>query len=144
MKLNLDIVTTDPRNDIPGYTAISKYNPIGWWRVTTEGDCEGRTTNDLGVFYGHVAEIAFAKRKHGGYSLNFIPLFDRSPPNTTQVYTVTKGVKETAISVHIHFDCKMTDACKPSPKAVAAWLDADGITVGESNYYDSVKLTMKV
>ena len=35
-------------------------NPNGTWMVTTEGDCEGKTTKTLGVFIGRLDEIAFA------------------------------------------------------------------------------------
>lgn len=35
-------------------------SPIGWWKVTTEGDCEGRTTKQSAklkkIFKGKVAE----------------------------------------------------------------------------------------
>jgi hypothetical protein len=30
----------------------------GWWRVKTDGDCEGRTRKDLGLHYGYLDEIA--------------------------------------------------------------------------------------
>lgn len=32
----------------------------GFWHVTTEGDCEGRSTTDLGVFEGNIDTIALA------------------------------------------------------------------------------------
>ena len=73
MKLNLKIETKSPKSDIWGYDSLAKYNPIGWWNVSTEGDCEGRSTDQLGTHYGHVAEIAFALRKKSGYSLRFEP-----------------------------------------------------------------------
>ena len=34
-------------------------NSLGLWEVTTEGDCEGRTTRDLGTYYGNFDEVAF-------------------------------------------------------------------------------------
>jgi hypothetical protein len=46
-------------------------SPVGWWKVTTEGDCEGKTTKQLGTHYGHVAEIAFSIAEGRGYSLCF-------------------------------------------------------------------------
>lgn len=30
----------------------------GFWHVTTEGDCEGRSITDLGVFEGNIDTIA--------------------------------------------------------------------------------------
>lgn len=35
-------------------------NPFGIWHVTTEGDCEGRSTRDLGIHEGYIDEIALA------------------------------------------------------------------------------------
>lgn len=43
----------------------------GGWRVTTEGDCEGRTTKNLGDWYGYVDEIALTLGSQGGYTLEF-------------------------------------------------------------------------
>lgn len=43
----------------------------GLWHVTTEGDCEGRSTKDLGTHYGRIDDIAFALGDQGGYSLRF-------------------------------------------------------------------------
>ena len=31
-------------------------NPFGIWHVTTEGDCEGRSTRDLGIHEGYIDE----------------------------------------------------------------------------------------
>ena len=41
-------------------TAEDYKNPYGIWIVTTEGDCEGRSTRHLGVFQGYIDDIAFA------------------------------------------------------------------------------------
>lgn len=38
-------------------------SPIGEWKVTTEGDCEGRMVKDLGVFKGHIVDIALKLAK---------------------------------------------------------------------------------
>ena len=47
-------------------------SPYGVWRVTTEGDIEGRTTKELGTHEGYVDEIALALAdKRGSWSLNF-------------------------------------------------------------------------
>lgn len=45
--------------------------PVGLWEVTTEGDCEGRTTRHLGTFEGHVADIARLLSREAYYSLKF-------------------------------------------------------------------------
>lgn len=144
MKLNIKITTNDPKNEIIGYKSLARFNPIGWWQVTTEGDCEGRSTRMVGVFYGHLAEIAFAKRKESGYKLHFSPVSGREAPKKVPTYEVVREAKDKVIRVHIGLDYKMTEGCKPMPEGVAAWLDADGVVVTPSNYYDSVLLAMKV
>lgn len=54
-------------------------SPVGRWRVTTEGDCEGRSTRELGTFEGHVADIALRLSKECFYSLCFSPAEDLPP-----------------------------------------------------------------
>jgi hypothetical protein len=144
MKLNLTIQRAEPKTEIWGYASLAKLNPIGWWKVTTEGDCEGRSTDTLGTFYGHVAEIAFANRKKSSYSLRFEPVKGMVALADRPAVAVVAGAKEKEIKVHISFAYSMLDGCKPNPKAVAAWLDADDVIVTESNYYDAILLTMKV
>lgn len=46
-------------------------NLYGFWHVTTSGDCEGRTTRDLGVHEGWVDDIAFAFAHKAMYDLTF-------------------------------------------------------------------------
>ena len=52
-------------------TAEDYKNPYGIWIVTTEGDCEGRSTRHLGVFQGYIDDIAFALAEKCCYSLEF-------------------------------------------------------------------------
>ena len=49
-------------------------NPYGIWEVTTEGDCEGKTTRRLGVYSGYIDEIALALADKCCYSLQFSQL----------------------------------------------------------------------
>jgi hypothetical protein len=48
-----------------------KYSAHGVWKVTTEGDCEGRTTSHLGTHEGYIDDIAFALADKCYYSLQF-------------------------------------------------------------------------
>ena len=48
-------------------------NNYGIWNVTTEGDCEGRTMKNLGVWEGYVDEIAFELADKCFYKLYFKP-----------------------------------------------------------------------
>lgn len=52
---------------------------FGTWHVDTEGDCEGRTTRDLGVHRGHIDEIAKRLAPSCYYGLRFRPAFDEEP-----------------------------------------------------------------
>lgn len=49
-------------------------HPFGIWHVTTEGDCEGRSTKDLGVHEGFLDDIAFALSAAAYYGLKFDPV----------------------------------------------------------------------
>lgn len=48
-----------------------EYTNYGTFRVTTEGDCEGRSVMDLGVYTGYIDEIAFALADKCYYTLHF-------------------------------------------------------------------------
>ena len=48
-------------------------NNYGIWNVTTEGDCEGRTMKNLGVWEGYVDEIAFELADKCFYKLYLKP-----------------------------------------------------------------------
>jgi hypothetical protein len=51
-------------------------SPVGWWKVSTEGDCEGKSTRDLGLHYGHIGDIALALAGASYYALSFSPASD--------------------------------------------------------------------
>ena len=48
-----------------------QYAAYGLWQVTTEGDCEGKTTTNLGVHEGYLDDIAFSLGSRAYYSLQF-------------------------------------------------------------------------
>ncbi len=48
-------------------------SPYGVWQVTTEGDCEGRSVTNLGVFEGYLDEIALKLAGRAYYALRFSP-----------------------------------------------------------------------
>jgi len=48
-----------------------EYRRFGTWRVTTEGDEEGRTVRELGSYTGNFDEIAFALADKEFYKLTF-------------------------------------------------------------------------
>ena len=63
------------------------FRPKRLWKVTTEGDVEGRTTQQLGVFRGHLVDIAFMLDDHSGYSLRFSPFTQESGSEIQEVDT---------------------------------------------------------
>lgn len=48
-----------------------EYTNYGTFKVTTEGDCEGKSIRDLGVYTGYIDEIAFALADKCYYTLRF-------------------------------------------------------------------------
>ena len=46
-------------------------SPYGFWQVTTEGDCEGKSVRNLGIHEGYIDDIAFALADKQYYSLQF-------------------------------------------------------------------------
>ena len=51
----------------------AKFPPIGWWEVTTALGEDARGDRSLGVFYGHVADIAALLYPMACYGLSFKP-----------------------------------------------------------------------
>ena len=51
--------------------------PEGYWQVSTEADCEGRSMKQLGVFKGNYAEIALALADKCCYILHFTRIDDK-------------------------------------------------------------------
>ena len=47
------------------------YKNYGTFEVTTEGDCEGRSMRNLGIYTGYIDEIAFALADKCYYTLHF-------------------------------------------------------------------------
>ena len=48
-----------------------EYSVYGTFKVTTEGDCEGKSVRDLGTYTGYIDEIAFALADQCYYRLCF-------------------------------------------------------------------------
>ena len=58
--------------DVKIHQGVDYSDPYGTWEVTTEGDVEGRSTTDLGVFTGFIDDIAKRLADKCYYSLCFI------------------------------------------------------------------------
>jgi len=120
-------------------------SPIGVWKVTTEGDCEGRSTKTIGVFEGHVVDIALQLSKQTCYSLMFSPVANpevmcdgiSSGDNVSLVLDIKSGTWPTGMD------------SKTRAIAINSWLNKDHpeyceyFDVTENNYYASVRITAK-
>lgn len=111
---------------------ISSY---GFWHVTTEGDCEGRSIRDLGVHQGHIDEIAFALASVCCYSLKFeavdVTAWQWRTPATS--VSIGLGINDGPRTWHM------------TPQARADWfrefLADRPVTVRTGMYFASVEIT---
>lgn len=104
-----------------------------FWKVTTEGDCEGRSVRDLGTHFGYIDDIAFALADKSYYSLCFkeIEPFDHKVPTGTKV------------NVTLDIDSKTWDMKMVERKAFMEKLLGDRDTAVENGEaYASVTLVM--
>jgi hypothetical protein len=110
-------------------------NAYGTWEVTTEGDCEGRSTSHLGTYTGYVDEIALHLANKCEYKLTFKKVGDK------------RNLKPTGTEVHIGFDIdsKTWDSVKtPSGlNEIKEVFKGRDVIVSESNYYAGFKITSK-
>ncbi len=105
----------------------------GLWRVTTEGDCEGRSVRDLGVHSGYLDEIAFALADKCYYSLCFklVEPLQLDVPQRSKVnimLDIDSGTWDMQGGQRINF--------------VANLLKDRDVSVKPCNYYSSVELVM--
>ncbi|HET8688416.1 MAG TPA: hypothetical protein VFM18_17535 [Methanosarcina sp.] len=106
-------------------------NPYGTWSVSTEGDCEGRSVRQLGIFTGFVDEIAFHLADKTYYSLNFRAV-DAQPKNLDK--------KNTRVSVQFDINSGTWDMTpERRAEAVAKMMKDSGrkVTVEPGQYYAS-------
>lgn len=141
-KLNLNFTEYDKPKE---QKIIEKVNhwatPVGWWTVDTEGDCEGRTSTQLGSHYGHVAEIAFSLANRCYYSLSFRPTMVNVPsplPLPRPMYIAT-GRK---VNVSFNDGPFFLSSIKGQINDFQLWLNAEGVKVTDCCYYGAVTLTI--
>lgn len=113
---------------------MTKYDsPRATWHVTTEGDCEGKTTKDLGVHHGSLPDIALALAPSAFYSLQF-----------KQMYVTQWSEVMPAESVNVSFAIESGTWDMPSAQRVTWFRELlhgfDKVCVSESKYYACVKL----
>jgi hypothetical protein len=115
-------------------------SPVGWWKVTTEGDVEGRSTDQLGTHYGHVVEIAMSLPRGGCYSLRF-----EKAKEPSGVYGSPedhhKDRQAVRNSANISLDT--IGSYKGGEKEIAKWLDCDEVVVKPCNYCGAYTIVLK-
>lgn len=122
----------------PQKSVLEKWadSPVGWWKVTTEGDVEGRSTVQLGTHYGHVAEIAFSLDCKLGYSLRFTKAKEPSG-----VYGAPERIERQAINKKVNISLEPI-SCKGLENVITKWLDCPEVKVLSCNYYGAYTLEL--
>jgi len=102
--------------------------PYGNWKVTTEGDCEGKSTTQLGTYTGYIDEIALFLANKSYYGLQFSAVIEQMPKNPVP----------TAKSVNVSLDID-SGTWDLSPEARMCFAQrlfrSRPVIVGQSNYY---------
>lgn len=117
---------------------ISKYLKTkgkGVWKVSTEGDEEGNTTEFLGVYEGDIVDIAFKLADKCMYTLEF-SLLDKTD--------LEKFYKPTANHVNVRFPSEFYNKNPDKQYETFKELlkDNDKVIVSESSIYETVKLNL--
>jgi hypothetical protein len=112
-------------------------SPVGWWTITTEGDCEGRSITKLGTRYGHVAEIAFGL-PCCGYSFRFEKAIC---PTRFDGDLETVRVEQQAVRTEANISLDPI-TYKGGEKVLAEWLDCPEIVVKPCNYYGAYTIKL--
>lgn len=129
-KLNMDFTQTDKPKEVRKLDNANEWaHPVGWWCVSTEGDCEGKSTEELGEHFGHVVEIALELSARSSYKLTFRKS-SRSDKGEEPVRVAS------ARAVHVTF--RDGPFANPIVKDVYNWFGIDGILVTKSNFYCAV------
>jgi len=116
---------------VENHVVSSAYRKVlGTWHVTTEGDCEGKSTRDLGIHTGYVDEIARSLGAAAMYSLQFKAL------TIPKEHTPDSKVKQVSVSFDI--DSKTWDLTPEQRFNVARRLFKDRpVRVSKGQYYAS-------
>jgi hypothetical protein len=119
-----------------------KMSNKGTWKVTTEGDCEGKSIRVIGKFEGTIPEIvkilAFNKI-NPMYSFQFSLIEKYSLKTPPKDYIPTEPVP---ISLNIGSGTWDMSSGK-RVKSIEKWIDDPTIKVTDSNYFASVNIGFK-
>lgn len=110
----------------------------GRWKVTTEGDCEGKSVTDLGEHDGFVDEIARKLAHRCYYSLTFHAV---RPPKPTKPDVMPDPSRVKAVSVCLDIESGTWDLkpAKHRAEVVGALFKKAGrpVTILEGTYFAS-------
>ncbi|MFA5186530.1 MAG: hypothetical protein WC551_08660 [Patescibacteria group bacterium] len=113
-------------------------SPTGWWEVSTDGDCEGKSTNNLGLHYGHIGDIALALAGAAMYSLYFKPAPD---PRGRDNRRTTMGKSNICVMGIAHIK---NNTISPQELSKLREFFGPEWEVQTGNYYQSVDIKKKV
>lgn len=125
------LIATKKKNADKPIKKIPWTSPVDIWEVTTEGDCEGRTTKKLGTHTGHIVDIAQRLGGHASYGLRFTRMTETKLPS--------KPVKQVNIQLNVD-SYTWNEFGEERVKMVREFLnrepsDITKYDVVESNYY---------
>jgi hypothetical protein len=107
------------------------YPVYGTWEVTTEGDCEGRTTARLGTHTGFIDEIALTLGAKAYYKLRFKLLADKPIADP-------KPILVESVSVSLFIDSGTWDMSQAERAETMRKVFKDRpVVIEESPYYAS-------
>ena len=131
-------------------------SPVGWWNVTTEGDVEGHTTKQLGIHYGHVAEIAFSL-ECTGYSLRFEKANEPSGASGLSNHHIVRQAIAKTVNITLPpFDLVKPFNTRPLPQhqpprrlpghhlalVIGDWLDCPEVNIRLCKYHGAYTLEL--
>ena len=120
---------------LPDMDALAKeyHNSHGTWTVTTEGDCEGRTTRHLGTYIGHIDDIARALAHRTVYGLSFT--------HSKTLPPVTQETFRKSVDISFDYTGMSGDISREMRAAILQQvLDGRPVTVSPSTSYNSITL----
>lgn len=111
-------------------------NVYGVWQVTTEGDCEGRSTNRLGIYNGYIDEIALMLADSAYYSLTFEPVIPREVTN--------RVTKKDYVDVRFGSTSGLRDMTSDEKLAVLSEIFKErNVNISDTNTYGCFKISKK-
>jgi uncharacterized protein YbaR (Trm112 family) len=106
---------------------------VGLWQISTDGDCEGRTSRIITVEHGHLGELALKYAGHAMYQLTFKPVMRTQEEKPAESVHIQLDIKSGT------WDAKGEDEQLDVMNAISAWL-GPGFRIGPSNYHASYLL----